>query len=718
MNRPSTKWLILIPVVLSLAVHFNVLHNEFGWDDEKIIQDMKLVTPDRIWTVFFPSSFSEDAPRSAHKYYRPMVSLSYHLDFMLWGGGAFGFHLSVWLMHALNAALVYGLAQGVMVAGRGSALSGGRIRGSAPTKAGAPPDSGHEAWRPYVYVPLIAASLFAVHPLHAEAVAWIAGRNDVLCTTFALAALVFYLRSQGTGGKPWFALAMLAFLLALLTKELAVAMILMFPLMDFSVLGTRFSVFGFGKKSEIPNPKSPTPNTDSLLMILLRFIPPLLVLGLYFLLRSAKLQAAYGGASAETVTSASSWTQWIAAYGLYLKQMLLPFPHQPFIASVPSSSLWVLLSALALTALAAGFLAALGRGHRLPVMALAWMILLLAPGVSVAVLRVAATPAAERYAYAASAGMAMLVAWALIAAADRRVRSGGSAKTTGAAVAAVLGTVLILGGVSSWHRNAAWRTPISFWEAAVAAQPDSGFPYRELATQYYQERRHEEAEPLYLRAIELDDAGPGTGSSSVAESLNGLASLYYAQQKYDKAEPRYLRVLEIKETIYGPDHPEVGGILNNLGTLYNIQRRYEKAEPLYLRSLAIREKTLGPDHPDVAKTLNNLAGLYYIQGKLSEAEGYFRRSLAIRQKAFRSHHPSIALGLSNLAAVNAALGNDGEAEKLYLESLAVYEAVFGADHPEILKTLRGYSQLLRKANNVEESAAIEARIKRIEARKP
>ena len=76
--------------------------------------------------------------------------------------------------------------------------------------------------------------------------------------------------------------------------------------------------------------------------------------------------------------------------------------------------------------------------------------------------------------------------------------------------------------------------------------------------------------------------------------------LYDDQGRYAEAEPLYKRALAIQEKALGPDHPDVATALNNLAVLYRHQGRYAEAEPLYKRALAIEEKALGPDHPDVA----------------------------------------------------------------------------------------------------------------------
>jgi tetratricopeptide (TPR) repeat protein len=47
----------------------------------------------------------------------------------------------------------------------------------------------------------------------------------------------------------------------------------------------------------------------------------------------------------------------------------------------------------------------------------------------------------------------------------------------------------------------------------------------------------------------------GSDHPDVTTSLNNLASLYYSQGRYSEAEPLYLRSLEIKDKVLGENHP-------------------------------------------------------------------------------------------------------------------------------------------------------------------
>jgi tetratricopeptide (TPR) repeat protein len=79
-----------------------------------------------------------------------------------------------------------------------------------------------------------------------------------------------------------------------------------------------------------------------------------------------------------------------------------------------------------------------------------------------------------------------------------------------------------------------------------------------------------------------------------------------APDRHAEAEPLYRRALAIDEKSFGPDHPNVATGLNNLARLLTATNRHAEVDSLYRRALAIFEKSLGPDHPKLARVRNNL----------------------------------------------------------------------------------------------------------------
>jgi tetratricopeptide (TPR) repeat protein len=218
-----------------------------------------------------------------------------------------------------------------------------------------------------------------------------------------------------------------------------------------------------------------------------------------------------------------------------------------------------------------------------------------------------------------------------------------------------------------------------------------------------EESRPAEAEPLYRRALAIDEASFGPDHPKVATELNNLAQLLKATNRLSEAEPLMHRALAIDEASFGPDHPNVATELNNLAQLLQATNRLLEAEPLMRRALAIDEASFGPDHPNVAIRLNNLALLLKATNRLSEAEPLYRRALAIDEASLGPDHPDVAIDLNNLAQLLQATNRLSEAEPLMRRALAIDEAILGPDHPDVAVDLNNLAQLLQDTNRLSEA---------------
>ena len=124
-------------------------------------------------------------------YYRPLFDLTLGLDFLAWGWTAAGYRLTNLLLHLVATVLVLAL---------GRAL---RFEASAA---------------------LCAALLFGLHPIHEMSLYWIAGRTDVLCSVFYLLTLLLFTDAFARGRPGGHALSLVAALLAMLSKEMAITL--------------------------------------------------------------------------------------------------------------------------------------------------------------------------------------------------------------------------------------------------------------------------------------------------------------------------------------------------------------------------------------------------------------------------------------------------------------------------------------------------------------
>jgi hypothetical protein len=173
-------------LVIALLVYMNALAHGFVLDDRGVIIRNPLVTtPATAWRAFALPYWPDTVGGGQ---YRPLGILSFALDWHLSGGDPRWFHAMNVLWHAAATLLVGWLAFELL----------------APVAAG------------------IAAILFAVHPVHVEAVSNVVGRLEPMATALVLAGLLTHRRSNPFA-PAFFALALLSKESAIVLLALAVA---------------------------------------------------------------------------------------------------------------------------------------------------------------------------------------------------------------------------------------------------------------------------------------------------------------------------------------------------------------------------------------------------------------------------------------------------------------------------------------------------------------
>jgi protein O-mannosyl-transferase len=148
-------------------------------------------------------------------YYHPLPRLSHVLDYQIWGKNAAGHHATSVMVHALNAALLFGFLWTLM--GVVSLATGERLA-----------------------MALGVAAVFAIHPFQVESVAWMSGRTQLLCTTFGIGCLWAYV----AGARRWVVWGL--FVAALLCKPMAVSLPFVMLAMDYFPL-RRHETIGWGQ---------------------------------------------------------------------------------------------------------------------------------------------------------------------------------------------------------------------------------------------------------------------------------------------------------------------------------------------------------------------------------------------------------------------------------------------------------------------------------------
>ena len=170
-------------MAVTLAVFINCLANGWVFDDFAHALD-----PPEL------RSLSNILKLLAH--YRPLRDISYALDFRIWGESAMGFHFTSIVIHSVNAGLVFLLCH--------------RLLRTLPAA-------------------VLAALIFALHPIQTDSVSYVSGRRDLLFSMFYLAALNLYLSHYRQPSKKMLWLALACWGLSLMSKEMAAS----FPVVVF-----------------------------------------------------------------------------------------------------------------------------------------------------------------------------------------------------------------------------------------------------------------------------------------------------------------------------------------------------------------------------------------------------------------------------------------------------------------------------------------------------
>jgi hypothetical protein len=154
----------------------------------------------RHWPRLFTREWSEGLWGRVTPELRPITALTFIVDSRLWNANAFGFRLTNLCLHIICAGLVGGVAWRASRRDTGCGVA--------------------------------AAALFAVHPVHAEAVMWITGRVDLLATMFYLAGFAAFLRYREERQRRWLVLLWMCYPLAAFSKEFGLTLPLMALLAD------------------------------------------------------------------------------------------------------------------------------------------------------------------------------------------------------------------------------------------------------------------------------------------------------------------------------------------------------------------------------------------------------------------------------------------------------------------------------------------------------
>ncbi len=634
MEHPaSSSRLTMLVVAIALAacaVYAGSLGHGFVYDDEYIVVQNPAVTGaggiGRILTSHYWAG--EDVHGSL---YRPLTIISYRVQFLLAGLVPWSWHLVNILLHGAVTALLF-----VVLA---------RVAASVPTAAAA-------------------SILFAVHPIHAEAVVSVVGRAELLAALFVLAAQ--WWRASLAASLP-------LFLCALLCKEGAIV------LPALLVIEDRLGALPAGAAR-------PT------MLQALRRAWPFLAAALAFAALHLTLTSSLAGSAVGPFAGTSPARRIATALDVTRRYLGLLFWPATLSADYSFEQIPILASihplALAGAACVAACLAAgLAVRSRAPAIACGTVMFFVALLPASNLLFPTGVIMAERLLYLPSAFFCLAAGAAI----EWLVRRWGFVDprrvlTASCAAAAILATPLAARAVV---RTADWRDPLALFSATVKASPRSAMAWFGLGHAHQALGDVDPALDAYQRSLAIAPFRSGThfnlgrlhqrvGSIDAAiasyeeavrldptyeQALNNLANLHQGAGRLERAEELYRRAIAAGVARSEPAY--------NLGTLLESRGRAEEAMRWYREAARIE-----PRH---VMALNNLGRLLLVAGRHDEA-------IAARESALVAR-PDAPLPRVNLAAAWYAKGDVARAEALVTGVLE--------DHPNdenarrMLQAIRG-----------------------------
>jgi len=417
----------LVVALVAVAAFAASLGYDFVWDDTLLIQQSVSLHRWGELPGLLVSQFWAEVGEASH-YYRPLITLSFFLDMKVWGQQPFGFHLTNVLAHAAVVLAVLALARRV---------TGGEVAA------------------------VIAALTFALQPLHTESVSFVSGRTDVLAALFFLLALLAYDRGRD---RRWgfTACSLGAYLLALLSKEVAITLPAVLALWDWRV-------------------RDDLRDRPAVWRAAARYAPYGGVLAFYLGLRWLALRDATGAAAgpwAPPITRLLTTLQTVAAYAWIT---IVPYPANAYRVIVPVTAPPDLHWWLAVAGLAAAIAGTAWALWRAPVVGFGalWFWITLAPSAGANLLPLPTVLMAERFLYLPTVGYCLILGWT----ASRLlgpVTFGRAAQLRPAPTLGLAVLLLAYFSLTLW-RNEDWRDEDRLYSRMAEASPTTAVPLVNLA---------------------------------------------------------------------------------------------------------------------------------------------------------------------------------------------------------------------------------------------
>ena len=639
----ATLFHLLFLSAAAFALYARTLWNGFAADDNSEVLQDRLIRSFANIPTFFAHSVWFYLGGKGDRYYRPLKLLAYSVEYHLFQLHPPLWHLANNFVHIAVVIAAYFLVRDL--ASRQLAF-----------------------WT---------ALWFAFHAIHVEAVAWIAGGNDLFCALALLVATWLYHRAR-SGASPLlhYGLSVAVFFAGLLSKETALIFLLLLLAYDF-----------FYRRDSMREMRRAWQ----------RYLPYFAALGVYLVLRWHALGGFAPDNPKNLLTRKEMFLTVPVLLVQYLWKALVPTDLRFWYVFEPTRALgWKPLAAIALVVALIAALFWLRRVQPLLSFALAWFLLFLLPVLDIP--KLGENVFTERYLYIPTFGFCIFAGWIWLRLRELATRPlVRRAAYTGIVAVFAFYTVITLRRLPDWQDDL--HLALKTAEQAPTAKNIGQIGYL-----YYQMGRFQDSIRYSQRAAMLD---PG-----IAQIHNNLGSDFLALGRYDEALAEIQKAIDLE--------PDFAPYRTNLAVFYRATSQWGKAIEACRRGLALAPN----DH-----ALLTLLGLaLWHDGQREQALDAYRRAIDAEPDRLDAYI-SLATGLYQLGQFDAAIGRllaglrvNPDSEDAYLVHYqlgAIYERkglwlVAAQEYQQALQRKRDFS-LARAALHALSAPPVDAQGSRVQS---
>jgi Flp pilus assembly protein TadD len=576
--QPSKRWEIAKVAAIILAgvlAYLPALGGGFVWDDEPLITANPLMRT--------PSGLGEIWSGSRTADYFPVTNTFFWIEHHLFGDNAAGYHALNILLQAANALLLWRVLRRLQIPGA-----------------------------------FLAGLIFAIHPIHAESVAWISELKNMLSMFFfVISALCFFeIEDQRVLNRfVAYSASLVAFLLALLSKTQVV------------FLPVALLLCAWWRNSPVASKRQGKGNPLRFQREIARTVPFFLiaiVLGLvtiWFQNRGIGEEEIILGPFTRRLANAGMAIWWYAKQVFAPVRLMAVYPQWRFDA--PTLMDW-----LPLIALTGGLLLLWRRHARGLLFAFAYFIIALLPVIGIVRMSYARSGAlvADHLQYFADISLI-----ALFSAGVARLWSTGRREiriVTGIIILLLLGVM----GSYTWARAGVYRDEQTLWQDNFSKNPNTWQGHNRIGQLVFNQEKFAEAAPHFERAVQL--------KPELADNYNLLGLVYCRLERFEEGIAQYRKGLQLKE-----ERPATAQ------TVSTATMRVNLANALSLTGNAFSD--LARAASDQGDTAAAEADTKEANARFTEAIEQYEKALAIEPE-----HPAIH---RNLGILLAQLGRNEEA---------------------------------------------------------